>query len=115
MTITTTPAPAGELGAFDVARERYEREHGAGDLALIDTANVDELRRRYPGLFGDVPPAELAEAHARQVDELAAIVEQYDAAHRRYTAVLLDALGDLHVALDELSTALADPAAGGAR
>lgn len=63
----------------------------------------------------DVTPAEIAAAYARQVDELAALVEQYDEAHRRYTRVLLDGLGDLHVALDELAEALRRPPAGSAR
>lgn len=115
-TIPTLAAPpAAELATFEATRERFESEHDELVPALIDTADVSELRRRHPELFGDLAPAELADAYARQVDELAAIVDQYDAAHRRYTTVLRSALGDLHVALDELATLAAAQTAGGAR
>jgi hypothetical protein len=99
---------AGEL---DAATRRYEAEH-PHDLVVIDTNNVTELRRRHPGLFSDCTPAEVIACYARQADELAALVEQYDAAHDRHMRVLLHALGDLHVAMDELATSLDQPPAG---
>jgi hypothetical protein len=93
---------------LDAATRRYEAEHGQ-DLVVIDTSNVTELRRRHPTLFNDSTPAEVAASYARQADELAALVEQYDAAHRRHVRVLLHALGNLHVAMDELATSLDQP------
>ena len=52
------------------------------------------------------PVAALLEVYAGQVDEIAAVVEQWQATpldrdtHRRYAAAVLGALGELHVALD---------------
>jgi hypothetical protein len=119
MTITTsdtTPfarAAHQAVHELDAATERYEREHEA-DLVVIDTSNLTELRRDHPGLFSDSTPADVVAAYARQADELAAMVEQYDTAHRRHITVLLHALGDLHVAMDELATRLGQRPAGGA-
>jgi hypothetical protein len=107
ITITTPTARAAQHAAheLDAATERYEREHEA-DLVVIDTSNLAELRRTHPDLFSDSTPADVVAAYARQADELAAMVEQYDTAHRRHITVLLHALADLHVAMDELATRL---------
>jgi hypothetical protein len=43
-------------------------------------------------------------AYARQVDELAHLVEQWRAANAGYAQVLTHALGQLHVVLDETAT-----------
>jgi hypothetical protein len=45
-------------------------------------------------------------AYARQVDELAHLVEDWQAACAGYARVLAGALGELHVALDETATSL---------
>jgi hypothetical protein len=107
MTITTpTPRLAQQVvRELDAATDRYEREHET-DLVVIDTSNLTELHRDHPRLFTDSTPADELAAYARQADELAAMVEQYDTAHRRHTTVLLHALGDLHVAMEELATRL---------
>jgi hypothetical protein len=104
MTITTLTARAAQHAAheLDAATERYERDSGS-DLVVIDTSNLTELSRDHPGLFSGSTPADVVAAYARQADELAAMVEQYDAAHRRHITVLLHALADLHVAMDELA------------
>lgn len=65
------------------------------------------------------PVAVLLDVYAHQVDEIDAVVEQWQASllgdtHRRYATVVLGALGELHVALDaaaELVTQRPDPAA----
>jgi hypothetical protein len=112
-TRTTQTARAAQHAAheLDAVTEGYEREHRA-DLVLIDTSNVTELRRTHPGLFSDSTPADAVAAYARQADELAALVELYDTAHRAHITVLLHALGDLHVAMDELATRFDQPPAG---
>jgi hypothetical protein len=90
--------------ASQACRDRHDRE-----LVLIDTSDISELRRVQPGLFSDTTPARTLAAYARQADELAGMVEQDDTAHRRHSTVLLHALGDLHVAMDELATRLDPP------
>jgi len=90
--------------ASQADRDRHDRE-----LVLIDTGDLSELRRDHPGLLSDTSPAQTLAAYARQADELAGMVEQYDTAHRRHITVLLHALGDLHVAMDELATRLDPP------
>jgi hypothetical protein len=47
------------------------------------------------------------DAYARQVDELARMVEDWQAANRRYAGALAGALGELHVALDEIAAEVA--------
>jgi hypothetical protein len=107
ITLTTPTARVAQqvVRELDAATERYEQEHEA-DLVVIDTSTLTELRHTHPGLFSDTTPAETVAAYACQADELAAMVEQYDTAHRRHITVLLHALGDLHVAMDELATRL---------
>jgi hypothetical protein len=105
---------ATALYQAEAARQAYRAEHD-GDLAAIDTTNVVELRNRHPELFDDRSPAELADCYSRQADELAALMEQWEAAAQRQGEVMRTALGELHVALDELSAQLAAPAAGGAQ
>jgi hypothetical protein len=51
-------------------------------------------------------PAVVLAAYARQVDELARLVEDWQAAAAGYARVLAHALGELHVALDEAATTL---------
>lgn len=97
----------------ETAREAFEREH-TGDLVAVDTANVVDLRRRHPELFGDATAGELAETYARQADELARLVEDWDAASRRYARAVTTGLGELHVVLDELAARLAASATGSA-
>jgi hypothetical protein len=115
ITVTTPTARAARrvVHDLDAATEQYELEHEA-DLVVIDTSNVTALRRTHPDLFSDSTPAETAAAYARQADELAAIIEQYDTAHRRHITVLLHALGDLYLAMDELATRLDQQPAGDA-
>jgi len=45
-------------------------------------------------------------AYARQVDELARLVEDWQAACAGYARILTDSLGELHVVLDETATTL---------
>jgi uncharacterized protein YciW len=87
------------------ASQAYRDRHDS-ELVLIDTSDISELRRDHPGLFSDTTPARTLAAYARQAHELAGMVEQYDTAHRRHITVLLHALGDLHVAMDELAARL---------
>jgi hypothetical protein len=87
------------------ASQAYRDRHDS-ELVLIDTGDISELRRDHPGRFSDTTPAQTLAADARQSDELAAMVEQYDTAHRRHITVLLHALGDLHVAMEELAACL---------
>jgi hypothetical protein len=51
-------------------------------------------------------PGEALDAYARQADELARMVEDWQAANRRYARALTAALGELHVALDEIAADL---------
>jgi len=90
--------------ASQAYRDRHNRE-----LVLIATSDIRELRRDLPGLLRDTTPAQTLAGYARQADELAGMVEQYDTAHRQHITVLLQALGDLHVAMDELATRLDQP------
>lgn len=53
-----------------------------------------------------VGPGETLNAYARQVDELARMVEDWQASNRRYAGALAGALGELHVALDEIAADL---------
>ena len=88
------------------------------ELRVVDTANVADLYERFPELrtplTAPAAPAiaarvdELADRYARQADELAAMVEDYDRAHSATVRVLLDGLAGLHVALDELASRTAD-------
>jgi len=96
MTITTPNPRAARpaLPEIDAATDRYRHAH-AGGLVVIDTT-----------------PAEVVAAYARQADELAALIEQYDTAHRRHITVLRHALGDLHAAMDELAAHLDQQPAG---
>ena len=55
--------------------------------------------------------AELADTYARQVDELAAMVEAEAERAARFHAVLAAALGEMHQALDEIQGALRGDAA----
>lgn len=57
----------------------------------------------YP-LWGSAPDVE---AYARQVDQLAASLEDHMARERAATQALIDAFGALHVALDEVAAILA--------
>jgi hypothetical protein len=92
------------------AEARIEAAQSAcTDLVVVDTANVVELRRQHPGLFGDLSPAEKADAYARHVDELAALLERHQAAHDGLMRVLLPSLAELHGALDELVEELGGP------
>src|SRR6266536_1930956 len=58
-------------------------------------------------------PGEVLDAYARQVDELARMVEDWQASNLRYARVLTTALGELHVALDETAAGLSGPGGGG--
>jgi hypothetical protein len=87
-----TPTPAARVSA---------------DPGWVFRRAVNELRRDHPGQHGDTSPTQTLAAYARQADELAAMVEQYDTAHGRHITVLLHALGDLPVAMHELATRLA--------
>jgi hypothetical protein len=116
-TPTPTPTPADRVSAdagwvfrravnelqeaAQAGRDRHDRE-----LALIDTSDSGGLRRDHPGPFRDTSPARMLAAYARQADELAGMVGQYATAHCRHSTVLLHALGDLHVAMDEVATRL---------
>lgn len=51
--------------------------------------------------------------YARQVDQLAATLEDHMARERETMTALQDAFGALHVALDELAALLADDEQGG--
>jgi hypothetical protein len=114
---TQKPTPAARMSAgagwvFSRAatepREasQADRDRPASELVLIDTGDISELRRVHPGRFSDTAPARTLAAYARQADELAGMVEQYATAHRRHITVLLHALGDLHVAMEELAARL---------
>ncbi len=61
-----------------------------------------------PGTAGDPEPdpAVVLAAYARQVDELARLVEDWQTACAGYARVLGGALGELHVVLDETATEL---------
>jgi hypothetical protein len=90
--------------ASQAYRDRHDREP-----VLIDTgdiSDISELRRVHPGLFRDTSPPRPWLPTPVQADELAGMVEQHDTAHRRHITVLLHALGDLHVAMDELAARL---------
>lgn len=93
---------------------REAAEGPRGDLVTVDTTNVVELRARHPELFSDAAPWELADAYARQVDELARLAEDWHAASGRYARAVDAALGELHTALDELAARLALPSGGDA-
>ncbi|PZS27681.1 MAG: hypothetical protein DLM59_15900 [Pseudonocardiales bacterium] len=57
----------------------------------------------------DEPEADAAvvlAGYARQVDELACLVEDWQAANTGYAQVLTHALGELHVVLDETATGM---------
>ena len=61
------------------------------------------------GAQDDVPeadPAVVLAVYARQVDELARLVEDWQTACAGYAQVLTHALGELHVVLDEAATDL---------
>jgi hypothetical protein len=120
VTTTTTkpkPTPADRVSAaaggvfsravneLQEASQAYRDRHDS-ELVVIDTSDISELRRDHPGRFSDTSPARTLAAYARQADELVGMVERYDTAHRRHITVLLNALGDLHVAMDELAARL---------
>ncbi len=66
---------------------------------VLDAATFDDGPEKDAGI--------VLAAYARQVDELARLVEDWQAACAGYGRVLTDALGELHVVLDETATELA--------
>jgi hypothetical protein len=60
-------------------------------------------RRPRPATGG---PGQVLDAYARQAAELARLVEDWQASNRRFAAVLVGALGELQVALEEAAAQL---------